>query len=71
MVVKKMNNIELAKILAKNQELESNNRILKEKLKEKNNEIQQLYKSIKELKMKNDSVKQINLFDAKENNSEI
>lgn len=66
-----MNNIELAKILAKNQELESNNRILKEKLKEKNNEIQQLYKSIKELKMKNDSVKQINLFDAKENNSEI
>ena len=71
MVVKKMNNIELAKILAKNQELESNNRILREKLKEKNNEIQQLYKSIKELKMKNDSVKEINLFDAKENNSEI
>lgn len=66
-----MDNIESAKILAKNQELESNNRILKEKLKEKNNEIQQLYKSIKELKMKNDSVKQINLFDAKENNSEI
>lgn len=57
-----MDNIESAKILAKNQELESNNRILKKKLKEKNNEIQMLRKSIKELKMKNSKIEQITLF---------
>lgn len=59
-------NDELQKLKSRNQELDSNNRLLTQKLKNKNTEIEQLRKRVKELENSNSQNEQMAIDDLNE-----